>query len=569
MNSLVQSPLVRSLNTVPSRMSSFAHGVKDNVPPFSMTRVVVDPPPSNVVQRFDLASFSVPNTTLLTGTTSVRYDIPMYGLLDRAYLLLRVIGQVVSGEHYPINQARYTTATDAFIGGSTSAATRTAYKSRVLEQVARSTSLNFADVIESVELRGNTKPIETLYPGSIASEVQKMPSSIREFYYRSLAGYAAADNATIGKFKTLWDPASGVYTIAHEGAGALAKVAYVDGESKAHLPFVDFLIPLPFSCLKQLKDNYQTRFVEPLHVAVNLKPMPHVHTSVNAIQAGASAGYCMSLVCNFHNFHDVIENSIRDQNYKRGFPASIYGYNFNRSFNPIGQTDSKRTLALTGKELVDECIVMIKRKVPVGAVDAYQAMSYSPPVIASVNAGSNKDQIPVSLSETPVSFHFRLLGSGRELWSGWDFEITGPHAQDFELADGHAYGEDLAQLQYIPSLIAPSQSSQLSYVTQTDANGTALVIGEKLRLGKVLLGFSHAMFPIKFGMQANQNFYTGGLALQTISNPTLEVTAYKNGSPVESGDEFWVKYDVELILRHSQMIRIDSDTGIITTTLTS
>jgi len=173
------------------------------------------------------------------------------------------------------------------------------------------------------------------------------------------------------------------------------------------------------------------------------------------------------------------------------------------------------------------------------------------------------DEAPLPKSETPISFFFRLSGSGRELWSGWDFELCGPHAQDFELADGHAYGEDLAQSQYLS--MVTSQPSELVGVSESTKGVTELL--QTMRVGKVQLGFSHAMFPIKFGMQANQNFYTGGIALQTISNPTLEITAYANGAPVTTA--FWDTYDAEVTLRYSQMLRIDSDTGVITTTLTS
>lgn len=583
-NSLVQSPLVRSLNTVPSRMSSFAHGVKDNVPPFSRNRVVIDPPQNSVVERYDMGSTTVTNTTPVTSNTSVRYDIPMYGLLDQAYILVRVIGQTSASnlDYYPINQPRpegNPDAIDMYLSGTAGSTGNSAERGKLIEQMlsqpARSTSLNFADVIDSVELRGNTKPIETLYAASIASEVQKMPVSHREFYYNSLTGYAAGTS----KWSHHWDPLAGTYVTrnvcASDGSNeAILRLQFNEHEKVHSLPFVDFLIPLPFSTLHQLKDNYQTRFVEPLHINVNLKPMPHVHSSINTLDATKSTGYRMSLVCNFHNFHDVIENSVRDQNYKRGFPASVYGYNFNRSYSKLGAaTTDTVSLALTGKELIDECIVMIKRKQPVAGITAYNAMSYSVPVVTDtlnqVTALVTKAPVPLANQQIP-SFFFRLTGSGREIWSGWDFELHGPAGHDFELADGHRYGEDLT----IPHVTADEavhrgRSSHTNGLEYTISGGNLQNITHKdmYFTGSVRKGFSHAMFPIKFGIQSNQNFYTGGLALQTISNPTLQITAYSNGALVTS--DFWSKYDAELVLRHSQMIRIDSDTGIITTTLTS
>lgn len=522
-NSLVQSPLVRSLNTVPSRMSSFAHGVKDNVPPFSSSRVVIHPPASSKV-----ASWSV-NATAPTATSSVtetvRFDIPQYGLLDRAYILLRAF------QSAPSSNQRTALNPLASVSDITVAAN---YGGANVFPI--SSSLNFADAIVSVGLSGNSKPIEVLYPASIASEVTKMPASQRAFFERSLVGYAADDsNRTVMKFSELWDPQQSLLYIATAAVSqsvSTSAVSVADRRQDSH-GYVDFLIPLPFSTLKQLKDNYQTRFVEPLHIAVQLKGIPNFH-GLQVASPTRYDGYAMSLVTTFHNFHDVIENSIRDQNYKRGFPASVYGYNFNKHFSPLTPSGAVSTINLTGKELVDEILVLIKRKSP-SATPA--SLSYSP---IAIDAGYK------------VNLHFLLRGSGREIWSGYDFELRGPLGADFELADGHPYGEDLADrtLQVTP---APQGFAMLK-TGQVD---------QVILRSSVALGF-HALYCMKLGMQSNANFYTGGIALQTISNPQLVITASGSGSTT-----FWDHYEADVTLRHSQMLRIDSDTGIITTSLTS
>jgi hypothetical protein len=66
---------------------------------------------------------------------------------------------------------------------------------------------------------------------------------------------------------------------------------------------------------------------------------------------------------------------------------------------------------------------------------------------------------------------------------------------------------------------------------------------------------------MRFGFQTSDEYYSGGLALQTISNPTLIITpptsTYWNDSLVE----------FNVYVKHALMVRIDSGTGAITRTL--
>lgn len=561
-NSLVQSPLVRSLNTVPSRMSSFAHGVKDNVPPFSFSKVVINPPSTSSVLPWDPASYSV---TADRTSEPVRFDIPQYGLLDRAYLLVRAVrktgaaGATALVGRVPPGSRATSTAADgtltAYTGASSGNVSIIDFTTRTYGDVHAtpvSSSLNFADAISTIELSTNGRTVETLYPASIASEVQKMPANHRLFYEKTLCGFNA--NATQPKFSSLWDPASEQYyaTCTEDPTINQVAVTYraLIAADRTHSAHVDFLIPLPFSMVKQLKDNYQTRFVEPLSITVTPKAMVHVHDRMTADVANTTGfdGYRMSLVCSFHNFHDVIENSIRDQNYKRGFPASIYGYNFNASARVASAAVAdKLTVDLIGKELIDTILVLIKRRDPKAA----GVMSYS----------------PITAATPSMNFRFQLIGSGRELWSAQDIELLGPDSEDFELADGHPYGEDLSQR----LRDQPTYEPVVSFAADT-TTGTSQVLSVNYlsyRQKAVSLGFSHALYALKLGMQANQNFYTGGLALQTIANPQLIIQAIPSSGTAAEAVTFWSNYTVDVVLRYSQMIRIDSDTGVITTSLTS
>lgn len=496
-NSLVQSPLVRSLNTVPSRMSSFAYGVRDNVPPFSFAKEVIDRKSGG-----ESLGWSETATKPTSLETKFDFDIPESGLLDRMYLRVRMYsknGTRPALEHAstPLNILRK----------------RDIY--------ARSNSMNFASILNSVTLRttGN-KQIQTLYPTAIAAEVQKMPSAQREFWYQCLNGFAASGGVPI--FSRLYNPYAEI--IADPAANPPVGLA---GVSTQHAD-ADFLIPLPFAVLDQLKDNFQTRFVDDLSVSVDLRDDPALTSFANATDSSA---FRCSLVCLYHNFHDVIENSIRDQNFKRGFPASVYSHNYVRE-NQTAVSGTKLTFRFRNSNLISEI---------------YCALKTVPGVNQSVHSSA--------LPNTPGTFKFTLYGSGRQLWQAYSWELCGPDTADYQLADAHAYGEDLTH---------PVQARRVTNGSITyPANATLTSIP----LDGVTLGFSQ-LYCLRFGFQAHDSFYTGGLALQTISNPTLEIEAMGLGTaPWDAPGADEVKNSMDVILKTCQMLRIDSDTGVITTSL--
>jgi len=75
------------------------------------------------------------------------------------------------------------------------------------------------------------------------------------------------------------------------------------------------------------------------------------------------------------------------------------------------------------------------------------------------------------------------------------------------------------------------------------------------------LSFGDNFCTMRFGFQTSDEYYTGGLALQTISNPSLIITPTNASS--------WDGADVEfnVYVKHALMVRIDSGTGAITRTL--
>ncbi len=518
-NSLVQSPLVRSLNTVPSRMSSFAYGVRDNVPPFSFTKEIVDKNDSTSV-----AWGPTGNNLSQEGPIKFDFHIPESGLLDRAYLRLRMYSPWILSQAGAVTNSRV----PALLAGNDN--------DRYLKQHvnAQSSSYNFASILDSVEFTTlSNKTIQTLYPSAIAAEVQKMPSAQREFWYQCLNGFAAGpelastspalDAGLVTPFSQLYNPYA-------ERLAASTAVPQVDHQNM----FADFLIPLPFSLMDQLKDNLQTRFVDDLRVVVNLKKDAIMQGTrallINETLAGY-AGFKASLVCVFHNFHDVIENSIRDQNFKRGFPASVYSHNYKREdYKTV--SGSKLTVRLTNRQLTSEIICALQYQSRSGLLHPTTAL---PPSDGTIGP-----------------FEFILYGSGRQLWRAYSWELSGPDVADYELADAHAYGEDLAK---------PVQGR---VVNPTLSRAGVAYDNTSRFLSRAVMGFPH-VYSLRFGFQAHDNFYTGGLALQTISNPYLEIINL--GADPTPWAEAANKYDMTVVTKTCQMLRIDSDTGVITTSL--
>lgn len=513
-NSLVQSPLVRSLNTVPSRMSSFAYGVRDNVPPFSFVKEIVDKNDST-----SLAWSHSPNDLQGETRPQFTFDIPESGLLDRMYVRVRMYAPWLV-----VNNATVVSRTPLEAAGNADEI----FNKRHL--TAMSSSMNFGCIFESAVLTTlSNKTIETLYPASIAAQVQKMPEAQRKFWQQCLNGFAAgprasdtnpgsAATALVTPFTQLYDPYMQLFN-------NTTAVTTVDHQNM----FADFLIPLPFSLLNQLKDNLQTRFVDDLKVTLNLRDDPYL-TQVKAGVANSVVtgykGFKASLVCVFHNFHDVIENSIRDQNFKRGFPASVYCHD-HKTENSTSVSGRKLTVRLTNRHLTSEILLLLRQ-----------------------NKDAQRPRYTVEKGLGNVGpYEFVLYGSGRPIWRAYSWELNGPDVADYQLADGHAYGEDLSR---------PVRESVVESPIHTPGGLTA----NHQLCSRVTVGFQD-LYAIRFGFQANDNFYTGGLALQTISNPYLEITSLgADATPWESD-----KFTMDVVLKTCQMLRIDSDTGVITTSL--
>lgn len=600
-NSLVQSPLVRSMSTVPSKASSFVHGVRDNVPPFSYQKVVVQ-------------AWNNPSTT--SQEQSHKFRIPQFGTLNRAYLRIQTVNQIpTSYGATRIDESDYDTlhaagssdavdnaATDTlkakhrlpwvhhsqvttaatkglpFGGGGTSLVTadslidpetRTKFAiasdtqfaspCRLIEPDARSgkasNAWNVVNILDEIRLTTNGKLIETVYGETIPAEVVKMPAGLRDFYIRGMLGYANGDSdglpISTPTYSEPWDPSA-----CHRDLyGRYSTGQYLNNLSPAKNllnQHAAFICPVPLSSLKSLPKNYQTRFVEDLELEVKTKDLAR---GFNEFSAGTdlTKHHKVELVLIYHNWHDNIENTIRNSNYKRGVPASIYSTNWVRAAVTAKVTDATATLSipLTARNLVTEMVIVARSKKTGTNLSGVDALTYRK---SDYTMFYNRDFV----------YDLEFVGSGKTIWSATNKELQGPDTADYDLVERRLTGGDsafggLSRISMgLDSKHGPSQAKYFD-------GGQIMVnmVGDYTH-GGVDYSFGDNMAIMRFGFQTSDEFYSGGIALQTISNPTLKITPRNTEQP----DNFLtmgVEFDV--YVKHANLVRIDSDTGAVSRTL--
>lgn len=606
-NSQTQSPLVRTLSTVPSQAKSFTHGLKDNVPPMSYTKDEVLP---------------WNNISKTNQTQSHKFRVKQHGTWNKAYLKIEMhnneaVVERIDESDYPATI--FTTTTDAvntddsaygplngkvrfpwahdcqltrgarrnavfgggggsivntssFINPSTGDpdALTTALSHRSADVIQyrpdnvagrSSNGWNVVNILDEIRLTSNGKLIETVYGETIPAEVVKMPEQEREFYTKGMLGWRAG--ASDGLFSTdcavlnvqPWDPSA-----CHRDSYGRLSTGQLNNSLKigtlsAHAPrqnviasnqHATFLVPVPFSTLKNLTKNFQTRFVQDLEVEVKMKSIGRGFNLYNTNNSDTQY-HKVTLVNIYHNWHDNIENSIRNANYKKGVPASVYATNWVRasSAKPSLNTAAYFDIPLNTRNLVTE-ILMVAKQYKTGSL-----------VLPSIDLKSDY----TLLGDTCLGATYEFLGSGKCIQKSTSTELQGPDSCEYDLmvrqsAGGVAYGG---------SRLSTRTSSFIPQTLDFDAYAgvlTAMYLrpsGNQVTQAGVDYSFGDNMAVMRFGFQTNDEYYTGGVALQTISNPTIRVH-HPSG---------WIDKDIEIVVyvKHGNMIRIDSDTGSITRTL--
>lgn len=605
-NSLVQSPLVRSMSTVPSKASSFVHGVRDNVPPFSFQKVVVQP-------------WNNPSKT--SQDQSHKFRLPQFGTLNRAYLRINMNNTVPTVANTVFATEDYNTIFDpsssvAKVSGDDGEYTAIKEKfripwvhdSQIRGEVLRngapfgaggglmparegfvnersglkhtagterqmahgglivdpankcgtvSNGWNVCNILDEMRLTTNGKLIETVYGETIPAEVVKMPGDLRDFYTKGMLGYK--NGGTDGTrqdpplYNGAWDPSACM-----RGASGLfpCETVLTDTDyqkvAQEH-QHASFIVPVTLSSLKSLSKNYQTRFVEDLELEVKMKDIGRGFNEYSAANLDDATKYhSVELVLIYHNWHDNIENTIRNSNYKRGVPASVYSTNWVRAATTAKVVSDTLPLSipLTSRNLVTEMVVVARSK------------RLPPATFPVACMQRRKSDYTIPLGE---EFHYtlELTGSGKTIWSASSKELQGPDSGDYDLSDRRLAGGDAAfggRKAITGSCI--DDGKQISNLHINASEVTTLGSGHISQSG-VDVSFGDNMAIMRFGFQTTDEFYSGGIALQTISNPTVKIT------PPALLKHKWTDVEVEfdVYVKHANLVRIDSDTGAVSRTL--
>ena len=267
--SQIQSPLVRTLQSIPTNSANFVHGIPDNTPPFSKTSIKVLPTSGNPDKLNDLQVFKIPQN----------------GHLNRAYLRYRMYGHVDVG----YAGSAEVTASDV------------------------DNPFSFGDGIEYIQLRTHNHVIQTIYAAAIPFEVASTSNSeqMLKNNLQGLAGYfgTVAGGAALQIPPTYSRP---TYNTANTASG------------QNDLRVKDYIIPIPLSSTFYLKDNLETRMMEDLEIVVKTRLTP--------AQFDRGGGFTVlpiedrheiELTLDYIQFHGNVEEVIRNENFKPDVPAAL------------------------------------------------------------------------------------------------------------------------------------------------------------------------------------------------------------------------------------------------------
>jgi hypothetical protein len=282
------------------------------------------------------------------------------------------------------------------------------------------------ELIRTITLKTHNKEIQKLYGPEIFARVYRLDDSERTAMITAMKGVDVTTNR---------------------------EAAFIPGSTYT------CLIPVFLASTLAPHVNFSTRFVEDLELHVET-----VSSAVDLMQASpwTIGTVSMSLLSYYHNFHDNTENAIRNENYKRGVPASILqydtitdnadGYYVDLTSGPEQKIEIKSNRLMYGLTLVLE---------KAASLTTMLGQQFTEPSV-----------LPNSVE---------LWGSGVRLWFGTPAELALTDFEDYNLS------------------------------TRSER---PLARGNKLHLN------AHVYY-MKFGFQNNELINTGSVGLQTVNNPYL------------------------------------------------
>lgn len=265
--SQIQSPLVRTLQSIPTNSANFVHGIPDNTPPFSRTSVKVLPCKGDPTKLDDIQVFKVPQN----------------GHLNRAYLRYRMYGHADT-----VGGAVIATDTD--------------------------TPFSFGEGIEWIQLRTHNNIIQTIPASAIPFEVASTAGS-DQMLKNTLQGLSGYFGTVAGGLSLQIPPTYNRPTF---------NIAATTSDDIANR-VKDYIIPIPLSSTFYLKDNLETRMMEDLEIAVKTRksPIQYESGSTRAVALPIEDRHEMELTLDYIQFHSNVEEVIRNENFKPDVPAAL------------------------------------------------------------------------------------------------------------------------------------------------------------------------------------------------------------------------------------------------------
>ena len=527
-NSQVQSPLVRTLESVSTKAGSFTHNIPDNIPPLSMTKVRVQP-------------YTMPGSWA-TADQKVEFQIPQCGYLHKAVLKFKY--------------AKAATPTAGAGGPAAPPAANTATVSGMRFPLVNHCAYA---TVDRMQLASRNRAIEHLFGTDLWIRALNSDAGNRS---RLLNMSQPRAIYTSGDETRLSEPG-------RAGDGGDAQPFYWNLLEYGHTPdsagnhavsdqAVAYL-DVPLSSFESLAHSYNTRFVEPLVLQTWINP-PTQYNVVPAANA-ADPTRCanlngVELICYFINYHDVTDQDIRNADFNPEVPAVVMQHDcyLEQEFDiinsgvKVGQGDLTNagyivncSIRLRANQLAYAVGVAVVNNAP--SVEGYDYLCQVPLAgaahtdcynnAANVLAARRNDYLPKIMGMS-------LTGSGQTLYESVDFEN--------ELCDRFAYNL---------STLEPKATGPISDVSTTP------VISPLDRSFTATTGLIH------FGLSNNKTYNSGAIGLQTITNPTLNVT-------VALPNDFagWGTYAdaahgrptpmLHVYVYHHALVQIDSGTGAIT-----
>ena len=457
--SLVQSPFVRTMSAIPSKSEELVHGVDNFLPPLS--RAIVRVPP-----RTGRASADV-----------YQFDIPRRDYLDRMELVVRCRSPrtTANGSTFELASQTLTVATATL--SNLPAETSGILKAKDI----------YSNLITSLEMYSKNRFIERLDPLAVYHE-----TSIRNHVSSTGLNYHFAYSTVKIDPKTGAEQAGQYYPFPERSPIPLTDTSTL----LTTLTHAQFHIPLPFCCMSMLRKNFQTSFLETLTLAVTTR-----HCEL--FQADSNSGYDMELVCYYHQFHPNVETVIRNANYKPGIPATLPWWEYVQCTNRLIVSSNLIQYSLDSDLLISEILVAPKWETTKGKTSSYLW--------------------------TRLNAYLVLTCNGEVLYEGDAIRAT----QDSE---------------YV------LQDNETHMVRTHQEDGTMI---------------------IRFSLQYGEIF-TGGLALASLNNVVLSVyPSYSNYVSASATATFpsaasgTQPFDVSVILKRHYLLRIDSDTGVVSRAIES